>query len=95
MRLKKKEVAAIKEVFSQIFGIGRIFLFGSRVDENRKGGDIDLYIVPEKKDDLLMKKLKFLVSLKKLIGDQKIDVIIAKDSKRSLEKEAVENGEEL
>jgi len=95
MRLTKKEISAIKKVFNQIFGMGKIFLFGSRVSKNKLGGDIDIYIVPEKKDDLFAKKLSFLVSLKKMIGDQKIDVIIAKNPDRAIEKEALENGVEL
>lgn len=95
MRLKSEEISAIKKVFTQIFGIGRIFLFGSRVNDNLKGGDIDIYIIPEQKNDLYVKKLTFLVSLKKIIGDQKIDVVIAKDHNRAIEKEALENGVEI
>jgi predicted nucleotidyltransferase len=95
MRLSREEVAAIKKCFRNVFGSGKVFLFGSRVDDTKKGGDVDLYIVPEKKESFYDKKLKFLVALKKIIGEQKIDVIIAKDPNRLIEKEALKNGVEL
>jgi predicted nucleotidyltransferase len=80
MRLNVKDIASIKEVTNSIFGENAIVsLFGSRTEDNKKGGDIDLLIKCNKtvsRDDLYQLKLKFLVQLKKRIGDQKIDVII-------------------
>ncbi|WP_024787521.1 MULTISPECIES: nucleotidyltransferase domain-containing protein [unclassified Lebetimonas] len=76
MRLSEKEILSIKKAFVKIFKNGEIYLFGSRVDDNLKGGDIDLYIVSSNAN--LEKKIEFLVYLKKLIGDRKIDVVINK-----------------
>jgi predicted nucleotidyltransferase len=45
----------------------------------KKGGDIDLFIKcndPIPREELYPLKLKFLIQLKKRIGDQKIDVLI-------------------
>jgi len=95
MRLNKQEIKAIKNCFLEIFKIGKIYLFGSRVDDSQKGGDIDLYIITDNKEDLLMKKIDFLVKLKQSIGDQKIDVIISRDKTRLIEQEALKNGIEL
>lgn len=56
----------------------QVWLFGSRVDEQSKGGDIDLYIEPEIQDpaELVDAKLHFLLELHKKLGQQKIDVVI-------------------
>ena len=76
MRLSKSEVEAVKEVFYEVFEGGKVYLFGSRVDDTKRGGDIDLYLSPSSKVDLSSKKIDFLVELKHKIGDQKIDVVI-------------------
>jgi predicted nucleotidyltransferase len=44
MRLTNQEIRDIKESFHRVFGTGKIYLFGSRVDDSSKGGDIDLFI---------------------------------------------------
>ena len=78
MRLQDFEINSIKSTANQIFGKGsKVVLFGSRVYDNVKGGDIDLYIQPSDKNNLWEKKIAFLVQLKSTIGDQKIDVILA------------------
>lgn len=45
MRLTHDEIKSIIESFHNSFETGSVYLFGSRVDDARKGGDIDLYIV--------------------------------------------------
>ena len=93
MRLSNSEQKVIGQLFSEIFGDGEIYLFGSRVDDDKRGGDIDLYLKPYKKfDDIYDKKIKFLVELEKYLGDQKIDVVIAKDKDRLIEQEALRGG---
>ena len=98
MRLTPKQQKAIKKTFLDIFQKGDIYLFGSRVDDSKRGGDIDLYIVLEEKLPISMifnKKIDFLVELKNKIGEQKIDVLISKDKNRSIEQEALKNGIKL
>ncbi|MEA2019549.1 MAG: nucleotidyltransferase domain-containing protein [Campylobacterota bacterium] len=94
MRLTDYEVTAIKDTYSKVFDDGKIFLFGSRVDDSLKGGDIDLYIQTDNKN-ILTKKIKFLSQIKQMIGDQKIDVVISKDKSRVIEQEAIINGIQL
>ncbi len=81
MRLNTTEIKAIKEVSCQVFGeLSTVSLFGSRTDDRSRGGDIDIFIRCNRKAskaELYNMKIIFLVELKKRIGDQKIDVIIA------------------
>jgi predicted nucleotidyltransferase len=79
MRLPDSQVAAIRVAAIKNFGSkAQVWLFGSRVDEQRKGGDIDLYVEPEIQDpaELVENKLRFLVELQLKLGEQKIDVVI-------------------
>ncbi len=96
MRLSTKEVKAILKTFREVFDDGKVYLFGSRVDDSKKGGDIDLYLCPSKKyDNLQKKKIEFLVKLEKLLGEQKIDVVFELDKKRLIEELAIDKGVEL
>ena len=93
MRLSSFEVQAIIETKNDIFGLtSKIYLFGSRVDDTQKGGDIDLFLVTDKKDDLFDKKINFLVALQEKVGEQKIDLIFSKDKSRDIEIEARQKG---
>ena len=93
MRLNQEQLHAIKTSFKDVFGRGELTLFGSRVDDLKKGGDIDLFINPaEDKDDLFKLKLKFLVGLKSKIGEQKIDLVIAPFASEELKYEVQDTG---
>lgn len=92
MRLKPDEIEAISEIFINVFGVGTIRLFGSRTDDNKRGGDIDLYIETPLHDELQRKKIDFLVKLKRRIGERKIDVVIDRDEKRLIDRIAKKEG---
>ena len=94
MRLTKVEIDSIKQVFNNIFKSGTISLFGSRVDDTKKGGDIDLYIELNEQlsiKDILYKKNKFRLVLYDKIGEQKVDIVVSKDKSRLIEQEALKN----
>ncbi len=96
MRLEQYEVDGIKKAFREAFEEGQIFLFGSRIDDTQRGGDIDLYLRPSAKfDDERDRRRNFLLKLDEYIGEQKIDVIMAKDASRLIEQEAIIKGIEL
>ena len=95
MRLSEKYISVIKKNFNEFFKNGEIYLFGSRVDDNKKGGDIDLYLVLQEHSNLFEKKLKFLSRIKRELGEQKIDIVFNIDSNRLIEKEAIEWGVRL
>lgn len=79
IRLQDYELLAIKSLFKKYFlPEDNLWLFGSRVDPSRKGGDIDLYIetkAASANEGLLMKD-KFLMNLEAEIGEQKIDIVL-------------------
>jgi len=79
VRLTPYELEAIKTTAKEVFGEGvKLWLFGSRVDPTKRGGDIDLYI--ETQEDYNVKKLlKFLARLNIRIGERKIDVILERE----------------
>jgi predicted nucleotidyltransferase len=94
MRLSKTYIDVIKRSFNEIF-CGDIYLFGNRVDDNKRGGDIDLYLVVKDKSNLFRKKLKFLAKIKRELGEQKIDVVFNIDENRLIEREAKKWGVKL
>ncbi len=78
MRITENEISVIKILAQKTFGKGTlVFLFGSRIDDDKKGGDIDLFITNKEKSKLtISSKIEFLAELKLLIGEQKIDVVL-------------------
>jgi len=77
MRLKKENIEVIKILAKKYFGENaKVYLFGSRIDDNKKGGDIDLYIETDVKDNIIEKKIKLIGELHKELGEQKIDIVI-------------------
>ncbi|MBU0560986.1 MAG: nucleotidyltransferase domain-containing protein [Bacteroidetes bacterium] len=77
MRIKKEDIIFIKKITKEYFGNNaKVYLFGSRVDDQKKGGDIDLYIETDMKSDVFKQKLKMLGMLHRVLGEQKIDIVI-------------------
>ena len=79
MRLSQHQLTAIRTTATAVFGEqAGVWLFGSRVDDRKKGGDIDLLIrpSPQSTDKLFEKKILFLAQLERELGERKIDVVI-------------------
>lgn len=77
MRLSFKQREIIEKIAIRHFGQDiKVYLFGSRIYPEQKGGDIDLFLeaVPEEQITI-KKKIAFIIDLKKDLGDQKIDVV--------------------
>lgn len=92
MRIEAFEINAIKQAIFQHVSSSmcNIFLFGSRVDDNKKGGDIDILVVLKKdalitRDEAQKYKLEMLVDIKTAIGDQKIDLVIAEEKELTVD----------
>ena len=86
MRLSEAEVNAISTCAKQMFGQKCVVgLFGSRVDDSRRGGDIDLHIVAETSAlATVQNEILFALALKAVIGEQKIDVVARPPDFRSV-----------
>jgi uncharacterized protein len=79
MRIAPSEAKVIKETANAVFGArAAVWLFGSRADDAKKGGDIDLYIELPPEDYDYARKVRFWCELVKYLGDQKIDIVINK-----------------
>ncbi|MGH8548746.1 MAG: nucleotidyltransferase domain-containing protein [Methylococcales bacterium] len=81
MRLTPGQIRVFKSAVARHFGQGvRVWLFGSRVDDRRKGGDYDFYLETElaDADDILDRKLALLTDLHSTMEfeDEKIDLVI-------------------
>ena len=60
MRLEEYEILILKELSKKFFGKNpKIYLFGSRVDDNKKGGDIDIFVDSDQEIDF-KKQIEFL-----------------------------------
>ena len=94
MRLEEWEVIEIKKAAKLVFGENvKVILFGSRVDDSKKGGDIDLYVITD--TPTYEKKTKFWIELQERLGEQKIDIILSENPNRVIEKVALKEGVEL
>ena len=77
IRLPEYVINEIINLSKKYFGKDcRVWIFGSRADLTKKGGDIDIYIETPEYKNILDKKLDFLVELDKKIGEQKVDLVI-------------------
>lgn len=94
MRLNADQIEIIHEAAENAFGQGtHVSLFGSRVDDKKRGGDIDLLITPAAYDETLRRKIRFLVLLERKLGERRIDVLIAQpDDQRDIVRIARETG---
>lgn len=82
MRLNENKIKTIKKLSLELFNSNIVYLFGSRVDDSLRGGDIDLYIETTQKDNLLKSKIIFLREFEKEFEEQKVDLLIDNKTKQ-------------
>ncbi|MCB0351672.1 MAG: nucleotidyltransferase domain-containing protein [Bdellovibrionales bacterium] len=87
MRLSSAEIEAIVNVVGEFMAgaSAKLYLFGSRADDSKKGGDIDLALVCRDKVEaskISFQDYKILSKFKAhaAIGEQKIDLKIISES---------------
>ena len=74
MRLTNDEVNTLKASLSMLSKTAQLFLFGSRVDDTKRGGDIDLLVVSSELTLRDLRKIKF--DFFDNFGEQKIDIVL-------------------
>ncbi len=81
MRLTPQQIASIKQTAQTVLGEGaRVTLFGSRVDDAKKGGDIDLLFETDQRvSNRATTVAAIYLALIRQLGDRKIDILL-KDS---------------
>ena len=86
MRLTSEQVETIRSGVRRCFGEdAEVWLFGSRVDDARRGGDIDLYVETslETAEEVWNAERRFLAGLYMALGEQKIDVVVKRRGRQA------------
>lgn len=78
MRLTPEQVAIIKRLVAKVYGPAAVVrLFGSQLDDRKKGGDIDLVVeVPESASREIGPELRLHRALEEALDGRKVDLIV-------------------
>jgi len=78
MRLSRQTQQTIRDTVREVFGIeAGVKLFGSRINDDMRGGDIDLLVeLPSVTEGLERKTMQLAAKLQLRIGDQPIDILV-------------------
>jgi predicted nucleotidyltransferase len=90
MRITEHEKNVIIDAVKSVDPNAQIWLFGSRTDDNKKGGDIDIGILSTKVE--VMEEIEIRQKMYDKIGEQKIDLVVSKDGQEAFFKFAVAKG---
>jgi predicted nucleotidyltransferase len=74
MRLSEGEVDVLKKSIKQLDSKAKLYLFGSRTDISKRGGDIDLLIISNKIKRKNTRKIRLDFFQK--FGEQKLDIVV-------------------
>ena len=74
MRLTQQQRGLIRKIVADFDPAAHVMLFGSRLDDQQRGGDIDLLIRSRKID--FTKRLRLKLALMDALGAQKIDIAV-------------------
>jgi len=92
MRITEYEKDTIVEAVKSVDPEAKVWLFGSRTDDSKKGGDIDIAIFSEIINRDVMREIQVRRLICNKIGEQKIDIITSSDGKTAFFRLAVEEG---
>ena len=96
MRLQTRIINTINDAVQKSFGNVNVYLFGSRVDDTKKGGDIDIAIDSNlSRIDFRRNKAKLISQLIKVDFDFKIDIVNYNTKDQLLKNQITENAQLL
>lgn len=90
MRITQIQQDSIKKVIFDFDQNAQIYLFGSRTDDTKRGGDIDLLVLSKVITEKNRREIK--IKLYDELGEQKIDLLITDNLDLPFVKIALENG---
>jgi Polymerase beta, Nucleotidyltransferase len=90
MRLTEIENKSIIDTISIYDPEAALYIYGSRCDDTRHGGDIDIVIISDKISKTGKSKIR--LALYDLIGEQKIDIVSGKTNISPFLQKAVTTG---
>ncbi|NRA72615.1 MAG: nucleotidyltransferase domain-containing protein [Gammaproteobacteria bacterium] len=73
--LVQERFLIVEKVKKNIADDADVWLFGSRCDDAKKGGDIDLYIESNPLENPYMSRIYLKLALEDVLGFQKIDLV--------------------
>jgi predicted nucleotidyltransferase len=77
MRLEPKEIEAIRRAAQEVFGAAAVIrVFGSRVDDKARGGDLDLYVEVEPGQATLANETRFLDLVAGPLDELHVDLLL-------------------
>ena len=79
MRLTDHQIAAIRIFAYQLAGTqSRVRVFGSRIDDTKQGGDLDLMLeLPEAVDNPAFLAAQLAAKVSRLMNGRKVDVLLS------------------
>lgn len=90
MRITEHEKNAIVGAVKAEDPDARVWLFGSRADDGKKGGDIDVGVLSEKIG--VMGEIGIRQAICDEIGEQRIDLVVSKDGREAFFRHVVMGG---
>ncbi len=88
MRLEKEKAVFLKKTIQAVQTDAKVLLFGSRTDDAKKGGDIDILVLGERKLSLT-ETIKIQVAFWKRFGEQKLDIVSFMSNEKATFKDLV------
>jgi len=90
MRISDYEKDVIINAVKNVDSGAKVWLFGSRTDDNKKGGDIDVGILSPRVG--VMEEIEIRQKICDKIGERKVDLVVSNNGQQAFFKYVVTEG---